>query len=138
MAAANGNPARRNARAALGRRGETLAAEYLQSQGYQILERNVRTPYGEIDLIACQPAGMAGATHTTLVFVEVKTRSSSAFGYPEESVTASKQIHLIQSAQSYLQNHPERAGDWRIDVIAVRTHRGGSKPEIKHFEDAVH
>jgi putative endonuclease len=138
MAATKRSSASSDARRSLGRRGELLAAEYLLSRGYQILERNVRTPYGEIDLIVSQPAGIAGACSTSLVFVEVKTRSSSAFGYPEESVTASKQIHLIHSAQAYLQDHPESSGDWRIDVIAVRIVRGEGQPEIKHFENAVH
>jgi len=138
MAPAKSTPGSSDARRSLGRQGEALAAEYLISQGYQILERNVRTLYGEIDLIACQPAGAPGVRSATLVFVEVKTRSSSAYGYPEESVTTSKQIHLIQSAQAYLQDHPEKAGDWRIDVIAVRISRSGGKPEIKHFENAVH
>jgi putative endonuclease len=133
MASASGD-----ARQSLGRRGEALAAEYLLAKGYQILERNFRSPYGEIDLIVSQPAADSGENGPLLVFVEVKTRSSNAYGYPEESVTASKQIHLIRSAQAYLQAHPEHTGDWRIDVIAVRTGRAGGQAEIKHFENAVH
>ena len=128
----------RNSRRRLGRRGEALAAEYLHARGYQILECNYRTAYGEIDLIALQPAALVGSEGQVLVFVEVKTRSSNAYGYPEEAVTASKQTHLIQSAQAYLQAHPEQAGDWRIDVIAIRMGRLPGKVEIKLFENAVH
>ena len=134
MDPSNRKPAGGSARQSLGRRGESLAAEYLAARGYRILERNFRSPYGEIDLVAYQP-GPHGAC---LVFVEVKTRSSNAYGYPEQAITASKQVHLIQSAQAYLQEHPDLAGDWRIDVIAVRTGRGGGRAEIEHIENAVH
>lgn len=131
-------PGKRDSRRRLGQQGEALAAEYLHARGYQIMECNYRTTYGEIDLIALQPAGLAGADGEVLVFVEVKTRSSNAYGYPEEAVTASKQAHLIQSAQAYIQAHPELAGDWRIDVIAIRIGRNPGQVEIKHFENAVH
>ena len=111
----------------LGRWGEARAADFLADQGYQILERNWRCEYGEIDLVARDGA--------VLVFVEVKARSSQRFGYPEEAVTPAKQQHLIEAAQSYLQAHPEHDGDWRIDVIAVQ--RSPDGPQIHHIENAV-
>ncbi len=114
----------------LGRWGEGQAAEYLSQRGYLILERNVRTPYGELDLVARQEA--------VLVFVEVKTRSSTAFGLPEAAVTPHKQAHLLAAAQAYLQAHPDLDGDWRVDVIAVQRRSGGAAPEITHFENALH
>jgi putative endonuclease len=132
------SPQHGNNRQALGRRGEALAAEYLQARGYQILERNYRSPYGEIDLIARQVLGSRVEIETVLVFIEVKTRSTVDYGFPEESITPSKQVHLLQSAEAYLQAHPQREGNWRIDVIAVRTGRSGGPVEIKHFENAVH
>lgn len=124
----------------LGKWGEKLAGDYLQRQGYAILATNVRTPYGEIDLIVQQPAmGTAGPEcQDVIVFVEVKTRSSQAFGYPEESVTARKQAHLLGAAQHYLQEHPEMRGAWRIDVIAIQRSREGKPPVVQHFENAVH
>ena len=64
----------------LARWGELKAAEDLGRKGYQVLERNLRTPYGEIDLVALQDE--------CLLFIEVKTRSSQAFGYPEQAVDA--------------------------------------------------
>ncbi|MEJ2351489.1 MAG: YraN family protein [Anaerolineales bacterium] len=127
-------------RQALGRWGEARAAEYLIARGYAIVERNVRTPYGEIDLVARrEPTRTAypGKPAPTTVFVEVKTRSSKAFGFPEESVTPRKQAHLLAAAQSYIQEHPEFDGDWRIDVIAIQRDPSKAQPTITHFENAV-
>lgn len=121
----------------LGSWGEKLAAEFLREHGYSITASNVRTPYGEIDLIARQAEAGQGMVEVT-VFVEVKTRSSRTFGYPEEAVTPRKQAHLTGAAQYYLQEHPELAGDWRIDVIAIERNPEGKPPTIHHFENAVH
>jgi putative endonuclease len=121
----------------LGRWGEKLAGEFLSGQGYTILATNVRTPYGEIDLIARQ-AEAGSDSAEVIVFVEVKTRSSNAFGYPEEAVTARKQAHLLGAAQHYLQEHPELGSVWRIDVISIERSREGKPPAIHHFENAVH
>jgi putative endonuclease len=71
------------------------------------------------------------------VFVEVKTRSSTAYGLPEDSITPRKQAHLLAAAQAYLQAHPELEGDWRIDVIAVQRQPAHPKPVITHFENAI-
>jgi putative endonuclease len=127
----------------LGSWGEQLAARYLQDKGYTILDQNVHTAYGEIDLIVVQersPDLEQSEAETSLnsevVFVEVKTRASSTFGLPEEAVTTQKKAHLLSSAQAFLQVHPELTGAWRIDVIAIRRQRGQS-PEILHFENAV-
>ncbi len=117
-------------RQAVGRWGENLAQAFLQERGYTILERNVRTPYGELDLVV--------RSGSTLAFVEVKARLSPAYGEPEAAVTAAKQAHLLQAAQAYLQLHPElEALDWRIDVIAIRRDRTGGKPEVVWFENAI-
>ena len=119
-------------RQALGRWGEQLAAEYLEAQGYAVLARNVRTGYGEIDLVARQD-GVAAVT----VFAEVKTRRSGTFGLPEQSVTAAKQAHMAAAAQAYMLSHPELTGEWRLDVIAIRGAPGQANPEIIHFENAI-
>ncbi|HUV28925.1 MAG TPA: YraN family protein, partial [Anaerolineales bacterium] len=68
---------------------------------------------------------------------EVKTRSSQTFGFPEESITASKQNHLISAALHYLQEHPDLDQDWRVDVIAIERYRNRD-PIIHHFENALH
>lgn len=112
---------------ALGEWGEGKAAEYLEGIGYQILDRNIRTPYGEIDLIA--------EINSEIVFVEVKTRSSRSFGYPEEAVTSKKMQHMIDSAESYLQEQNDQQKDWRIDVIAIEKLKGKNIPLIEHFEN---
>lgn len=126
-----------NRKQSLGSWGERLAADYLQSHGYTILARNLRTPHGELDLIALQPA-LSDQTPGTLVFVEVRTRASIVFGAPELSVTHLKQEHIRHSVAYYLQNHPEQAQhlDWRIDVIAIRRLDRSVPAEITHFENA--
>jgi putative endonuclease len=115
----------------LGRWGEALAAEYLESKGYLIIARNLRTPYGEIDLIAIheQPS--------VLLFIEVKTRRSKQFGPPEEAVNLRKLKHLRSSVEYYLQGHPEIAGDPRLDVIAIQRYQDDQPPAIVHFENVL-
>lgn len=113
-----------------GSRGEAQAAEYLLGLGYTILQTNWRCRRGEIDIIAQDGA--------TLVFVEVRTRSSANLGSPEESVTIAKQRRLAELAQIYL-HYRETAGKsmpdaWRIDVIAIRT---GSVRRLNHLINAV-
>ena len=98
------------ARQSLGAAGEKAAAEALVRAGYSILERNVRTPFGEIDLLARQGS--------VLCFIEVKTRSSDAFGHPAEAVTPAKQSHLRKAAALILQRM-KWDGDCRFDVVAV-------------------
>jgi putative endonuclease len=113
----------------LGKWGENLAVEYLVNEGYSIVDRNVRTPYGEIDIIASRS--------NQLIFVEVKTRATTNFGMPEESVTPKKQKHLIDAIEFYIQEHPDSDCDWRIDVIAIRLQKIDMNPEIIHFPNAV-
>ena len=100
----------KNWRQALGKWGEMQAASYLISQGLEILERNYRCEYGEIDLIAKEGE--------TIVFVEVKTRSSSTYGLPEEAVDALKQEHIVASAENYLIENSFKE-NWRVDVVSI-------------------
>lgn len=118
----------------VGRWGETVAAYYLENKGYRVIARNVRTPRGEINLVARQEGQAAGC----LVFVEVKTRTGDSFGLPEEAVDARKLEHVFLSAESFLQEHPELIGlDWRMDVIAIQGRPGARVEEmhIEHFEN---
>ncbi len=128
----------------LGARGEKIAADFLQSRGYMILDRNARTPYGEIDLVALQNPPETGGekelfpeNSPTVVFIEVKARTTSAYGLPEEAITPQKKAHLLDSIQAYMQAHPDLPGYWRLDVLAIRFHRSHSEPEIVHFENAL-
>jgi len=119
----------KNRKQSLGRWGEKQAAAYLTQQNYHILEMNTRTPYGEIDLIASKDG--------VIVFVEVKTRTSNAYGLPEESINPRKQAHILSSAQHYIQEHPELEGSWRIDVISILSSGSPHSPRITHFENAI-
>lgn len=111
----------------IGRWGEDVAADYLQKKGYEISERNARTPYGELDLIVMHNGG--------LVVVEVKTRTTKSYGYPEAAITPRKQEHLIASAEHYAQEHG--IDHWQIDAISVEGKPSGGKPKITHFEDIL-
>lgn len=99
-------------RKAKGAMGEEAAALFLENLGYRILERNWRCRSGEIDLIAKQ--------EHILVFIEVRSRSSSRYGTPAESVTARKITQVRQTAAVYL--HMNRMGEApiRFDMISVR------------------
>jgi len=116
-------------RQSFGKWGEDLASKYLVDKGWKVIDRNARTTHGEIDIIAEQDG--------TIIFVEVKTRSTQEFGYPEEAITSQKRKHLIHSAEEYLQNHPEIQSDWRIDVIAIRRLAGENNPVVDWFENAL-
>lgn len=98
-------------RGRLGKRGEDIAAAHLSRRGYKVLERNWRCARGEIDIIATFGAH--------LVFVEVKTRSSRAFGAPLESITFLKLSRLKSLALAWCQAHPNQSGSLRIDAIGV-------------------
>ena len=127
-------------RQSLGRWGESVAARYLQSHDYQILERNARTPYGEIDIVAAQLSVVyqeGDVLSPVTIFIEVKTRMTTAFGFPEESITMRKQTHMFAAAESYIQEHPELGNDWRIDVIAIQCHGSKKKHSLKHFENVI-
>ena len=113
----------------IGRWGEELACRFYENKGYSILARNVYTTYGEIDLIARKS--------TELVFVEVKTRTTLAFGFPEESLSSTKLSHLIQSAEIYLQDHPELEDPWRIDVLSLQRIKGSGDVQYTWFENAT-
>lgn len=110
-----------------GRWGESIALKYLEDKGYYLVNRNYRTPYGEIDLVM--------QIGQRLVFVEVKARSSQKFGYPEEAITETKLTHMIESAQHYLQENSEPDIDWQIDVISVQKSKHQSDPTITHLEN---
>ncbi len=110
----------------IGQWGEETAAEYLSQRGYEISARNVRTPYGEIDIVAKQG--------DVTIFIEVKTLTSSRSFFPEHNVTARKREHMLACAEHYA---AENAIDhWQIDVIAVEGKQGW-EPTITHFDNAI-
>ena len=106
----------------VGAMGEVDAAKYLQNKKYKILETNYKNKLGEIDIIALQ--------NKVIVFVEVKNRSTLAFGLPAESVTPQKQYRIRRTAEAYLQKNKMLDSACRFDVIEiVGTH-------INHIENA--
>ncbi len=113
----------------LGAWGEEKAARYLQSQGYELLERNFRSRYGEIDIIA--------RDGEFLVFAEVRLRASTRFGLPEETVDRRKQEKLRLTAECYLQTH-EAPLQPRFDVVALYAKNGmDTRPlPVKHIKNA--
>ena len=112
----------------LGRIGEQAAAAHLEALGYRILARNVRCPLGEIDLVASDgPA---------LVFVEVKARTSDAFGAPLEAITARKQRRLARLAAYYLKGSGRRGATVRFDAVAVTVAPDGRPRRVEHLIDA--
>lgn len=113
-------------RAQIGALGERLAVEYLTSCGLQVLARNWRCRYGELDVI------VADATARVVVFVEVKTRTSERFGGVEEAVTPQKLRRLRRLAGVWLAAQDRGWSEVRIDVIGVRIGRGPT-PEITHL-----
>jgi putative endonuclease len=108
----------------LGRAGEALAARYLERTGLIIVDRNWRCAAGEIDLVALDGAELA--------FVEVKTRSSLAFGHPFEAITALKYGRMRRLAAAWCEAHP---GSYliRIDAVAVIAPFGAA-PTIEHLK----
>ncbi|MBM3121974.1 MAG: YraN family protein [Chloroflexi bacterium] len=114
----------------LGAWGEARAREHLLAQGYTLLASNWRCREGELDLVA--------EIEGTLVFVEVKTRRSTAYGRPEEAISARKARHLVQAALSYLEASQVADRDWRVDVIAITAARGPRLVQLEHFVDALH
>lgn len=116
----------------IGSWGETVAGFFLESRGYQVLARNVRTPHGEIDLVTRQKKDGG------LVFVEVKTRTNDSLGLPEEAVDPKKLEHLLLAAEAYLQSHPDQTAlVWRIDIVAIQGKPGArvEDVDIQHFEN---
>lgn len=104
--------------------GEETAAVWLAGKGYEVSRRNVRTPYGEIDIVAQKN----GVTY----FVEVKTLTSSRSFFPEHQITARKLEHMLNSASHYAAENG--IDHWQIDVIAVEG-KSGETPVIQHFEN---
>ena len=111
-----------------GARAEDLACRSLQARGYKILERNVRAPFGEIDLVA--------QDGNTLVFVEVRSASSARFGAPQESVTQAKQTRLTRLAQWYLVTRRLSGRAARFDVVAVVFAPDGESARVDVIRDA--
>ena len=109
--------------------GENIAADYLAKHGYIIRERNFRTREGEIDIIAEKDG--------TLVFVEVRAKTSKQFGTAEESITERKKKRLIALAEAYLSDCAEQPASCRIDIIAIQLDAQGELIRLNMIENAI-
>jgi putative endonuclease len=112
----------------LGERGEDAAARFLKRHGMRIIERGYDSPLGEIDIIAVD--------NRTVVFVEVKTRTSSDAGHPTEAIDATKQRRMTQAALAYLKSKRLLQNAARFDVVAVMWPTDAREPVIEHYKDA--
>ncbi len=109
----------------IGAKGEDIAVNYLKNEGYNILHRNYKTPYGEADIIA--------KDGDSVVFIEVKTRTNNLFGQPFESVGFRKQERLKRIALFYLKNTKSQI-KLRFDVVSIVTEAGSYR--INHIREA--
>lgn len=109
------------------RLGEKIASEFLAKKGYKIIERNFRKGYGEIDIIAI--------FDNTLIFVEVKTRTTDKFGTPFEQIAYFKLKALERTAQFYKKLHPKLPEALRIDAVAVVLDTNMNKSSVEHIEN---
>ena len=110
----------------LGITGETIAKQYLESKGYEILFSNWRHQHKEVDII-CK-------TKNTLIFIEVKTRTDDYFQQPFEAVENQKMNHLIEAAEAFIENYTDFE-EMRFDILSIII-RNESDPEIVHIIDA--
>jgi len=114
----------------IGKFGEDIATKYLEEKGYKIKERNFRTFLGEIDII-CEYRG-------NIIFVEVKTRRSDKFGYPEEAINFNKQRKIIKNALCYLAKYNLWKINHYFDVIFVSISNHEDVKRIKHIRNAFY
>lgn len=120
------------AAADVGRRGEDVAAAYLEAKGLRVMDRNYRFGREEVDVVCFEPT--PDNEGGVIVFVEVKARSGDGFGPPEAAVDEAKQRAIMRVAEAYLHERRLMPSPVRFDVVAVRF--SGGDPHIEHFENA--
>lgn len=123
-----GRPGGADPRHDLGKRGEDLAARYLQRLGYRIIARRERVLRGDLDIIALDDR--------TVVFVEVRTRSDTLHGHPAETIDGRKQRRIATLANAYIRRHRLEDCRVRIDVVTVTLAGPDGQPEVEHFQNA--
>ncbi|MEM1137363.1 MAG: YraN family protein [Bacteroidota bacterium] len=111
-----------------GRKGEDIATSFLKKKNYQIIERNYRYKKMEIDIIACYG--------DTIVFFEVKTRSKTTFGYPEEFVSPAQELRIMEAATYFLETTALAHYFIRFDIISIIKNKNCQ--QVLHIEDAFH
>ena len=130
-------PKRKESKKRFGDKGERFAIRLLERNGYKIIDKNFRKSFGEIDIIAIDPSASSEQVHskafarggqagqdTTLVFVEVKTRTNDRYGLPEEAVTERKLRRIKKAGQAYVDLHKGLPVKKRIDVVSIIAKNG--------------
>lgn len=112
----------------IGNEGEELAAAYLESKGYTVLDRNYHFERAEVDIVAYD-------NETCIVFVEVKTRSTNQYGEPEEHINEEKIQNIYKAAEAWIYERKMDGSPVRFDIISI-LQQNDEAPEIKHFENA--
>ncbi len=111
----------------IGNEAEELAAAYLESKDWIVLDRNYFFEKAEVDIVATD--------RNFIVFVEVKMRSGTYFGHPEEFVTPAKEKNIKKAAEAWIYERKMETAIVRFDIISI-VQKGNSAPQITHFEDA--
>lgn len=113
-----------------GKLGEDIATKYLENHDYNILERNYRKPWGEIDMVA--------EKGRELVFFEVKTQKNYLEWEPEENVTRHKKHQLSRIIMTYLkEKRISENQNWRVDVLAIKLNMQTKNAEINHIKNVI-
>ncbi len=113
----------------VGRYGEDLAVGYLEKHGYTIIERNHKSSYYELDIIAWK--------NIETIFIEVKTRTSRVYGSADEGMTRSKITNLKKAVRAYSYRHKIDLNQVRVDLIAVDLDKIKKLAKIKHYKEII-
>ena len=116
-------------RSKIGKNGETIAENFLKKRGFFILEKNYKTPFGEIDIIA--------KNGTEIVFFEVKTRVSEKFGTPLEAINTEKKKHILKNCLYFIKKNRQENQPCRIDAIGIKLNAKGDLEILKHVRNAI-
>lgn len=111
----------------IGDRGEDIAAAYLEAKDWIIIDRNYFFEKAEVDIVATD--------RNYIIFVEVKSRSGTYFGRPEEYITPQKEANIKKAAEAWVYERKMETAVVRFDVISIVLNKKGA-PDIEHFEDA--
>jgi len=118
----------------VGQIGEQLAKEYLEKQGYKIIEQNYRTRFAEIDLVATKKDNLF--SQDKLVFIEVRTKVGENFGSPEDTINKQKLWKVLQNAKSYTA-FKKWNGACRIDAVCIVLKPDLSVNRLTHHENII-
>lgn len=122
----------------IGKLGEDIAVKYLENNRFNILERNYRKPWGEIDIIALEKKRLFSKQGKELVFFEVKTQKNYLEWRPEENVNEHKKHQLSRIIATYLkEQRVSESQEWRVDILAIKLNMETKNAEINHIKNII-